>query len=286
LLSTAAKIQVARALYAAVKLARASVGAQDEVLVTRRGIRWRLDLREGIDLTIYLAGAFEWSTLRQLQKLARPGMNAVDVGANVGAHALHLARLVGPSGSVMAFEPTAFAVRKLRANLAENPALSPRVDVRQCLLVAESGVAVQQAIASSWPVDGRRPDDAALGSVSMSTEGAVAATLDDVLQASGDRSIHLIKMDVDGHELEVLRGGRRVFQRDRPALVMELAPYVFEAQEDFDSVLELLWELDYDFTPIGGSQALPRSVRAVRARIPANGSLNVTAISRTRPVGI
>jgi FkbM family methyltransferase len=283
MLSTAAKIQVARALYTALRLVRGLVGGKDEVLAFRRGIRWRLDLREGIDLTIYLAGAFEWTTLRKLERLVRPGMNVVDVGANVGAHALHLARLVGPSGSVTAFEPTSFAVRKLRDNLSLNPGLSARVEVRHCLLVAESGGAVHQAIASSWPVDGRRPDDPALGSISMSTEGAVAATLDEALAASGDRSIHLIKMDVDGHELEVLRGARRVFQRDRPALVMELAPYVFEAQEQFDAVLELLWDLDYDFTPIGGSHALPRSVAAVRHRIPRNGSLNVTAISRTRP---
>jgi FkbM family methyltransferase len=283
MLSTAAKMQVARVLYAGVRGIRGLIGRKDSVVVTRRGVRWRLDLGEGIDLTIYLAGAFERSTLRQLERLVGPGMNVIDVGANVGAHALHLARLVGAEGSVTAFEPTAFAVRKLRENLAENPTLSPRVEVRQCFLVAEPGSAVLPAIASSWPVDGRRPDDDALGSVSMSTEGAEATTLDSVVEASPRRSIQLIKMDVDGHELEVLRGARRVLKRDRPALVMELAPYVFSRQEDFDAVLGLLWEFDYDFTPIGGSRRLPRTVAAVRDWIPANGSLNVTAISAAAP---
>jgi FkbM family methyltransferase len=285
MLSTAAKMEVARVLYALVRGVRGLLGREDSVVVTRRGVRWRLDLGEGIDLTIYLAGAFERPTLRQLERLVRPGMNVIDVGANVGAHALHLARLVGAAGSVTAVEPTSFAVRKLRANLAENPALSSRVEVRQCFLVGEPGMAVRPAIASSWPVDGRRPDDHALGSVSMSTEGAAAETLDDVLESSPKRRIQLIKMDVDGHELEVLRGARVVLTRDRPAIVMELAPYVFARQEDFDAVLSLLWELDYDFTPIGGSRPLARTIAAVRDRIPKNGSLNVTAISQTAAAG-
>lgn len=284
MLSTAAKMQVARGLYAALRGVRGIFGGKDEVLVTRRGVRWRLDLREGIDLTIYLAGAFERSTLQKLERLVRSGMNVVDIGANVGAHALHLARLVGPGGSVIAFEPTSFAVKKLRENLAVNPDLASRVDVRQCLLVADPDALVQASIASSWPVDGRRPDDAALGSVSMSTEGALAATLDDVLEALGSRRIHVMKMDVDGHELEVLRGARRFLGRDRPAIVMELAPYVFARLEDFDAVLDLLWALDYDFVPIGASRVLPRSAPSVRSRIPAKGSLNVTAVC-TRPQG-
>ena len=272
-------MRIARGLYRTISSVRAVFGGQDEIEVRRHGVSWRLDLREGIDLTIYFSGAFERPTLRQLERLVKPGMNVVDIGANVGAHTLHLARLEGASGSVEAFEPTSFAVTKLRHNLAANPSLAGRVRVTQCLLVGEQGAGVERAIASSWPVDGRRPDDQALGSVSMSTEGARAATLDDSLLAAGDRRIHVMKMDVDGHELEVLRGARRILQRDRPALVMELAPYVFDKPGDFDAVLELLWEFGYVFTPIGSSRVLGPTPTEVRGQIPANGSLNVTAIA-------
>jgi hypothetical protein len=66
--------------------------------VRRDGISWDLDLREGIDLYIYLAGRFEWGLSRILTSLVRPGDTVVDVGANVGAHALPLARAAGAEG--------------------------------------------------------------------------------------------------------------------------------------------------------------------------------------------
>ena len=278
MLSTAAKLRAARLLYSLLRVVRTPLKGGDSVEVTRKGIRWRLDLREGIDLTIYLAGAFEGSTLRQLQRLVRPGMHVIDVGANIGAHTLHLATLVGPGGSVLAFEPTSFGVRKLRANLAENPELKDRVDVRQCFLVGPTDGGVPQDLASSWPVDGRRPDDADLGSIGMSTDGATATTLDQAIAAAGARRVDLMKLDVDGHELGVLRGAERMLRHDRPVIVMELAPYVFQRPEDFDSLLELLWKFDYDLVRIGGAEPFARQVAMVRAAIPAKGSVNVTAI--------
>ena len=280
MLSTAAKIRVARGLYFSLHNLRWLVGRRDVIEVNRRGVRWRLDLREGIDLTIYLAGAFELPTLRQMERLVLPGMNVIDVGANVGAHTLHLAKLVGEGGSVTAFEPTTFAVGKLRNNLAANPQLAERVDVRQCMLVGDHGAEGEPSVPSSWPVDGRRPDDPELGSVGMSTAGCAAMTLDEALDDGTKRPIHLMKMDVDGHELDVLRGALGLLRRDRPVLVMELAPYVFAKPDDFDAVLQLLWNLDYDLVPIGRSNALRRQVHVVRARIPRRGSLNVTAAPR------
>jgi FkbM family methyltransferase len=279
MLSTAAKIRIARLIYLFVRTGRRLSGLGDEVRVRRRGIQWRLDLREGIDLTIYLAGAFERSTLAALEDLVRPGMNVVDVGANIGAHTLHLARLVGKEGAVAAFEPTDFAFAKLRANLADNPEVAGRVTAHQSFLVRGSSAPVQPKLASSWPVDGRRPDDQALGSMGMLTTGARAERLDDAL-AGRHRPIDVMKMDVDGHEHEVLGGAGDILKKDRPTIVMELAPYVYGDSRDFEAVLGTLWGLDYDLIPLKGGRPLPRDVDLVRRAIPAQGSVNVIA----RPV--
>lgn len=283
MLSTASKLRIARLLYRAATTLRRPFGGTDTVEVTRRGVRWRLDLREGIDLTIYLAGAFESDTLRCLEKTVRPGATVLDIGANVGAHTLHLARLVGPSGRVLAFEPTAFAFGKLQANLALNPDLASRVSARQAFLVATGAEPRPslKAVASSWPVDGRRPDDAAMGSRLMEVAGSSAVTLDDALDAAGNPDVQLVKMDVDGHELDVLNGARALLRRRRPTIAMELAPYVFHPPEDFDRMVSLLFEFGYTLRPLHSAAPLPRDLDRLRRMIPALGSMNVIAVPDT-----
>ena len=90
MLSTATKIRIARMLYFLLHAVRLPFGGRDQVRTRRQGINWNLDLREGIDLTIFTMGAFERDTLRALETLVRSGATVLDVGANIGAHTLHL----------------------------------------------------------------------------------------------------------------------------------------------------------------------------------------------------
>ena len=64
MLSTASKVRIARYLSAGVLLVRRMLGRPPIVKVRRRGVHWSLDLREEIDLAIYLLGGFEVATLR------------------------------------------------------------------------------------------------------------------------------------------------------------------------------------------------------------------------------
>jgi tRNA G37 N-methylase Trm5 len=121
ILTTRTKISLAALAYRTIAAGRAIVGKNDYATVRRGGLTWALDLREGIDFSIFLLGAFERSTVRTLKKLARPESVVFDIGANIGAHTLGLARNVGPAGRVFAFEPADFAFEKLKRNLALNP---------------------------------------------------------------------------------------------------------------------------------------------------------------------
>jgi hypothetical protein len=150
-------------------------------------------------------------------------------------------------------------------------------------LVEEGKNALVPALASSWPVDGTTPDDAEMCSRSMTLAGASARSLDSILAAASDPVVALMKMDVDGYELEVLRGARRLLERSRPTVVMELAPYVFHPGGKFDELVALLVENGYEFHPLGSLRALPSSGPALRALIPRGGSLNVVAAPK--PVG-
>src|SRR5260370_23083912 len=125
MLTTKTKVSLAALAYKVVAMGRSAVGKDHRATVRRGGLRWSLDLNEGIDFSIYLLGAFERSTVSTLRKLVKPGDTVFDIGANIGAHTLGLARSVGARGHVLAFEPAAFAFPKLKRNLPLIPALPP-----------------------------------------------------------------------------------------------------------------------------------------------------------------
>lgn len=225
---TAHKITLAKALYRAVRTARKAVGRTDKVVTRRKGICYELDLGEGIDLAIYLLGAFEASTCRALAAHVKPGMTVLDVGANIGSHTLHLARLVGSAGRVHAFEPTAFGYAKLQRNLSLNPELASRVTAHQCFLTGEAANDLPQNVYASWPLAARRDVHPKLLGQPKSTNGARANTLDRIMIENGDPAIHVVKLDVDGFERDVLSGAAAILSRHKPTLVMELSPYILE----------------------------------------------------------
>jgi len=277
-LDTPKKLALAKWASAMLRGMRSALGLSNHVHSTRGGIRWDLDLAEGIDLSIYLLGAFEPRLVRAYARWIRPGACVVDIGANIGAHTLHFARLTGDGGKVVAYEPTVYAYRKLLANIGLNPLLARIVTPLQVALVANAGDKPVSNLVSSWPLDARVKDGPrALGSL-QTTAGAVALTLDESLrQLDVLSAVDFVKLDVDGNELEVLRGAKALMRKRRPVLFLELAPYEYRDPGDFDTLVEMLWGLDYDFCIAGTSAKLPRSTRELRASIPAVGSVNVVA---------
>lgn len=281
-LSTRAKLRAARVLHALVHAARSLAGRGDLAVVTRRGLRWSLDLREGIDLSIYLFGRFEPETSAACEKLVSSGSIVLDVGANVGAHALPLGRLVAPHGRVIAFEPTAWALAKLRASLALNPELEGVVSCEQLMLVSSPGAALAPSLHSSWPVAPVGEIHPLHAGALRDTTGARALTLDLWLETSGLSRVDLIKLDVDGHEVEVLSGGSGLLARHRPAILMELMPHGLEEHgTSLDELLALLRRHGYALFDLAGRR-LPEG-EALRRLIPRGGGFNVLATPAPPP---
>ena len=280
-MKTRAKIVLARYAYSVVSGARRIVGLGDKCRVVRHGIVYELDLSEGIDFSIFLLGSFELSTARALQRLIRPGMTVLDIGANIGAHTPPMAELVGPSGKVLAFEPTTYAFAKLGRNLALNPDLAGRVRAFQYFLASTPGAAVPEAIYSSWPLPstaGAHPEH--LGQP-KDTTAAETHTLDEVLAREGIANIDLVKIDVDGFECEVLSGASTTLRSDRPIFVMELAPYVLrERGTSLDALLGLLLPLGYRFLDERTEAPLPESAAELEQTIAFGAGINTIARAR------
>ena len=277
MLSTRRKITLARWTYQCVHAARALFARDDHAIVVRGDIVWDLDLGEGIDFAIYLLGAFERSSIRAYSRLIKPGAVVIDVGANIGAHTLPFAHLVGPAGHVLAFEPTTYAFNRLQRNLALNPPLALRVSACQAMLAAQSGDLPDLDLYARWPL--RHAPEARhsthLG-IAASTDGAEVVALDDWIARHDISRIDFMKIDVDGHECRILRGAVKTLSKFRPSLLIEFMPYgLEEAGSSLDELVEILTDLHYSFFRVPDLTALPNTTSLLQGMIPDGGSLNV-----------
>ncbi len=283
MLTTKQKISAARWLQFAVMALRKLFRKGYVSEVKRNNIVWKLDLREGIDFAIWLMGYFEPTTVRAYKRIIRAGDAVLDIGANIGAHTLPMAQLVGDKGIVVAFEPTDYAFKKLRENCNLNPFLKDRIALNQVMLVSShyaDSVSSAPDIYSSWPLS----DDSDLHELHrgrlMSTSGAKVTSLDNFLKDHPLGRIDCIKIDIDGYECEMFQGAKETLARYRPKLIMELAPHVLkEKGGSLEMLTSLLSALDYRFSTLSLKKQIPMDGREIEKMIPEGSGMNVVAIS-------
>jgi len=166
---------------------------------------------------LLLLGDLEVPVQEALHRTVAPGAIVFDVGANIGFFALLAARLAGPGGRVVAFEPVPEVAGYARAAARSN-ALDDRVEIRTQAVGEHSGTAALHVVSEpSWShlaSRGRHPD-------TVATIDVEVVTLDGLLDA-GEPAPGVIKLDVEGAEVEVLRGASRLLAEHRPALIVEL----------------------------------------------------------------
>jgi FkbM family methyltransferase len=242
-------------------------------------VLWELDLSEGVDFAIYLFGSFEPEVVGACRRLCPEGGICLDVGANIGAHTLPLAALAGTQGQVHAFEPTDFAFQKLRRNLSLNPELSSRIEASQVFLGETLSQPVPEKVPAAWPLRAGADLDPLHGGRAESLTGCRRDTLDDWMLRRNPTRIDLLKLDVDGHEIEVLRGAERLLQTHRPTMIVEFAPYVFSDKPDgFQGLVELLKGHGYEARTLKG-KALPLD-SSLETLIPHGAGVNAILTPR------
>ena len=285
MLSTKHKIAIARFLNMAIVGARSLAGRPSSVTVRRRNVNWKLNLNEGIDFALYL-GLYQRLPHR-VTRWVTPGALVLDVGANIGAHSLLLARAAGGSGHVVAIEPTDYGFSCLRANAELNPDLLARLIPVQAALT--SGAKRQDSMNvtrfhSRWPLrSGDIERHATHMGVLETANGARFLTLDDMLteiraKYKIDRPVAFIKLDVDGHELDVLQGATQTLGLQPPPILIEIAPHVQdEVPQRFEALLRLLESYGYQLEEAESGKRLPMSAPALRALIVDGASIDAIA---------
>lgn len=212
-----------------------------------------VDLGDWTSIIMIRLGGWEPHLAGLAAALVGPGAVAVDVGAHVGTWTLLLAARVGPGGRVVAFEPYAPSAARARAAV-----LGAGVGDRVRVIEAAVGDRVGRA-----PLYGGA--DPMLRSLVADDHEASApadvavTTLDAVMAPDGldavDGAVDFVKIDSEGLELAVLRGGRRLLARGAPAILIEL--HVEQLARHGGSLAELLAELDrqgftaFDLRPDG-----------------------------------
>ncbi len=245
----------------------------------RDGVRYELDLSEGIDLSVFLFGSFQRHIFEN--KLFCLSKDAVvfDIGANCGIMTLQFAKRA-PSGKVYAFEPTHYAFTRLKKNLQLNPQLAERVEAIQAFmgpLTTDKG-GIEQVYAS-WKVGkGAGKDGHKIhGGRKKQARGVSSVSLDDFCLQHNIERVDLIKIDTDGYEFEVLKGAREAISKFGPAVIFEAGIYLMkEAGTDFSDFLDYFEPLGYRlFNTKNGRQI---DADNYRIHIPARATIDILAL--------
>jgi FkbM family methyltransferase len=165
------------------------------------------------------------------EKILRPGMKVVEVGAHQGFTAALIARWIGPTGSVFTFEPLQQNCDVAKQVFAENA--MDNVKLTRAAVGEEQG----SVFIGSTTTNPNVQNSGFLG------EACPLVRLDDEIEGAVD----LLKIDVEGYELHVLRGAKRLLET-KPHLQIEVHPGPIV---DFGGTVEGLFDLidvsAYDF---------------------------------------
>jgi len=196
----------------------------------------------GVGWEILEHGTYEPHLARFYERTLRPGMTVLDVGANIGFHALHAARLVGPSGRVFAVEPDPGNAALLRMSVARNDGISVEVieaalsDLEQELVLTDLGNAANSGARFTHP--DRASLEALVHGPSPLFRSVPAHRWDDL---HPEVPIDLVKLDVEGFEPRVVRGMEQSLARFRPTVVSEFAPSNLETLGGVEPAAYLAW---------------------------------------------
>lgn len=179
----------------------------------------------------------------------REGMTVFDVGANVGELTLLFSRFVGAGGVVHAFEPCAEAYGRLEAVCRAASLRNVRAN-RLALAEDESPVSlhVYDEDHMSWNTRARRPlEDYGIDLKPLAVEQAPATTLDLYCERAGVARIDLLKIDVEGAELQVLFGARRLLGERRVGRVtFEFGQTTFDMGNSPERIEDYLRGVGYE----------------------------------------
>ena len=198
---------------------------------------------KGLSRTLFLFGRREIDHYKMLQEILKPGMQILDIGANIGYYAVMESKVIGTSGKITAIEPILQNIQMLRRNIELNGI--ENIDVVHGA-VSESTGTGQMYVSSHSNLHTFHKDGSAAAYLESTPVDVPTFTLRDAAVRSGTRA-ELIRMDVEGHEVEILGQLIDLIRENvmTPQVIFETHLSRYTPENDFAPVLSDLFSLGY-----------------------------------------
>ena len=203
----------------------------------------------GVSRPLAIHGSREEDKTELLRRELEPGMVHLDLGANIGYYALFAARRVGPGGRVLCVEPDPRNLELLRRNVSLNH-FDDMVEIHAVAASDTAGLAtmyrapasnLNTLVVPSATSESRRHEE----QVTVET-----VTIDSLMEKRGGR-LNFLRMDIEGYEVDALRGGLKTLAASPPPckILLETHAQMYGPERDFGAVLREL--LSLGFAPRG-----------------------------------
>ncbi|WP_448243326.1 FkbM family methyltransferase [Pseudoxanthomonas mexicana] len=217
-----------------------------------------LSLSEHMQRRIFWMGYYSEDVIRVIKQRLRPGMTFVDIGANIGEVSLVAAKIVGPQGHVLAFEPVDTLADRLQEHTNRNGLQHVRV-VRMGLSDHDGTAVIYDSCGQGEANDEHQGLSSLFGDPSRNAalQTIELGCLDTFLSEPELERVDLIKIDIEGGELTCLRGAESLLRKHRPALIVEIqSESARRAGYRPEDILNFLSVLGYEFHTIAAQGEL------------------------------
>jgi len=251
------------------------------VTLSDDGRRFRVDLNNGMYKSLFFMGHYEKCETRILGKIVKEGDVILDIGANFGWYTTLFARLVGECGQVHSFEPVPPIFDELKFNLELND-LADNVTLNNCALAMKA----EQVTLHLF--EGLPSGHASISKLGRSDYVAFESwtmPLDKYISDNNISRVNLVKCDVEGAEMLVLKGGAELFSRE-PAPIVLLEMNMITAKQFGYAPEDLLFQLseynEYRFFKAVNGRRLERLATATSYK---HGD-NIFCLPNGRDIGL
>ncbi len=209
-----------------------------------------LDLNDkGISRTLLLFGKRELEHKKMLEDIIKPGMTVLDIGANIGYYSLMMLKLIGDKGKLIAVEPSPSNIEILKKNLllnnfqdveVHNGAISDENSIKKFFLSEMSNLnTLNYTDKKSLNLTGKTID-------------VKTFTVPEIID---DRDLNLIRMDVEGHEVEVLNGLIPNIGSNNlyPSIIFETHRSRYNNEHSMENTLKKLFAKNYKVSMLGST---------------------------------
>jgi FkbM family methyltransferase len=195
----------------------------------------------GVDSVILKEGEWENSISKVIKARVNQDSVFVDVGANIGYYSLFAAAVMNGGGRVLAFVPIAHLCGQIKKSLEKNN--FKNVELFQAALSNVDGKTELGIVDENIGASGLKRS-----SESVPVKKIIEVTLSrlDSFEVLIDR-IDLVKIDVEGNELEVLQGAKNTIEKFLPDLIIEYSPVIYEAERVGKSLEMINWLQDNNY---------------------------------------